>query len=788
MHPTEATAREIKTLRQRLSRLSQASLRINESLDLQTVLQGVLDSARSLTDARYGVIATLDDSGKVDGLIASGMSDQEAEKLWETTPGEHFCNISSPRRVKDFARYTRMLGIPDFRPPMEVSCFLAAPLRHQDECRGNIYLANKETGRAFTKEDEEILTMFASQAALVIANARRHRDEQRARADLETLIDISPVGVVVFDGGKDLPRSTNKEALRIFEYLRAPGQTVEALLKVLNIRREDGRETSLRTNPISNILRAGEAVSTEEVLLQGPDGREMTVLVNATPIRSEDGDLESFVVTVQDMAHLEDLERLRAEFLAMVSHELRTPLAAVKGAAVTVLGNSTDLSPAETIPFFRIINQQADRMTGLIHDLLDVARIETGTLLIHPEPESVGDLVDEARKVFSSGGNRHPLQIEMAPDLPRVMADRRRLVQVLGNLLGNAARHSPESTIIRIAAVWEGDHVAVSVGDQGRGVSAERLSHLFRKFSRRVEPDQDCGEEGRGLGLAICKGIVEAHGGRIWAESEGVGKGTLVSFTLPLAEEEGNALASDLPRTARRATTKRNRTPILVVDDDPQALRTIRDALRKSGYVPIVTADPKDVPHLMEKHHPHLVLLDLVLPGVDGIDLMKDLSETSNAPVIFLSAYGQDEVIARAFDAGAADYMVKPFSQTELAARMRATLRKRAASGITDPTEPYVLGELTIDYAGRCVTVAGQRVRLTDIEYRLLAELSVHPGWVVTHEQLLQTVWGPGSIDPRVVRAAVKNLRRKLGDDAANPTFLFTEPRVGYRLGEKTES
>ena len=217
-----------------------------------------------------------------------------------------------------------------------------------------------------------------------------------------------------------------------------------------------------------------------------------------------------------------------------------------------------------------------------------------------------------------------------------------------------------------------------------------------------------------------------------------------------------------------------------MVDDDPQTLRTVRDALRKAGYAPIVVGDPKEVAGLMEKHNPHLVLLDLVLPGVDGIELMQELARTSDAPVIFLSAYGQDEVIARAFDAGAADYMVKPFSPTELGPGSGRPWRKRTAAG---PSEPFVLGELTIDYAGRSVTVAEQRVRLTDIEYRLLVELSIHKGQVVTYDHLLQRVWSPSHTDLRPLRAAVKNLRRKLGDEAVNPTYIFNESRVGYRLG-----
>ena len=144
---------------------------------------------------------------------------------------------------------------------------------------------------------------------------------------------------------------------------------------------------------------------------------------------------------------------------------------------------------------------------------------------------------------------------------------------------------------------------------------------------------------------------------------------------------------------------------------------------------------------------------------------------------------GQEEVVARAFDMGAADYVVKPFSPTELAARIRAALRKRAAPELAQPSEPYLRGDLTVDYARRRVTVAGNPVELTDIEYRMLVELSVNAGRALTHERLLQRVWGPDKgEDSGPVRNIVKRLRRKLGEDAANPAFIFAEPRFGYRM------
>ena len=778
---------ENEALRERLSRLSEASLRINESLDFEAVLQGVLDSACSLTGARYGVIALVGASGRIEDSVTSGLTSEQHRRFMDFPEGmpffEYLNGISEPLRLRDFHSYMRSLGLPEFRPPFPVSSplpFLAAPIRHRDEAIGAIYVGEK--GREFTAGDEETLVMFASQAALVIANARRHRDEQRARAGLETLVNTAPVGVLVFDARTGDPVSVNREARRIVSGLHMPDGSAEQLLEALTFRRADGREVSLAEFPLSQGLMTGETVRAEEIVLLAPGGGSVTALVNATPIFSEDGEVESVVVTLQDMTPLEDLERLRAEFLGMVSHELRIPLAAIKGSTDTLLENAADLDPAEMTQFFRIIRDQSESMRHLIGDLLDVARIETGTLPVSPEPVEVTVLVDEARSRFQSGGGRANLVIDLPPRLPRVTADRRRVVQVLTNLLSNAARHSNELSAIRVAAVRDGVHVAFSVADDGVGLPAERLPHLFRKFSQLDGEERGRETGGSGLGLAICRGIVEAHGGRIRAESDGLGLGSRFTFTLPAVEERGR-------RPARRPRRSQRREPepvrILCVDDDPQTLRYVRDALTRSGYAPVVTGDPEDVPRLMAEEPPRLVLLDLVLPGSDGIELMERVREIADVPVIFLSAYGQDEVIARAFDEGAADYVVKPFSPTELAARIRAALRQRAAPELAEPSRPYVRGDLTVDYALRLVTLVGNPVALTATEYRMLVELSANAGLPLTHQHLLHRVWGPDKGgDSGPVRNIVRRLRRKLDDDPDDPTYIFALPTVGYRMAE----
>ena len=197
-----------------------------------------------------------------------------------------------------------------------------------------------------------------------------------------------------------------------------------------------------------------------------------------------------------------------------------------------------------------------------------------------------------------------------------------------------------------------------------------------------------------------------------------------------------------------------------------------------------MTGEPGQLAHIIRSEKPRLVLLDLVLPGQDGIELMEEVPELSDLPVIFISGYGRDETVAAALEAGAADYSVKPFSPTELVARVRAALRRHE-----DP-DPFVFGALSINYDRRRVSVGGDPVILTATEFDLLRELALHAGRVMTYDTLLRRVWsGRSNADANLVRIFVRNLRRKLGDDAARPTWIFNERGVGYRMaGPREES
>ena len=778
----DALRAEIETLRVRLARLTAAILRISEDLDLDAVLQEIADSARFLTDAESSAITTIDDAGQLQDLLISGLTAEERQVLVSDLPGgwallEYLTAFEEPFRTADLATHTRSVGFPDGHLP---TTFLGTRIRAGDKHIGNIYIGEKRGGLDFTQEDEDTLEMFATQAAKAISNARRYRDEQRAKADLEALINTSPVGVVVYEAQTRALIELNREARRLLGQSSEFDGTLEDLLKTTTFRRMDGWEIPPEQLPMERARRTGDAVRAEEIIIDRRDGENVTTLVNATPIGADDGGILSVVTTIQDITPLEDLERQRAEFLGMVSHELRAPLTSIKGSAATARGASAPLDPTEVRQFFRIIDEQADHMRDQINNLLDLSRIESGNLSVIAAPTDLPPLIDRAHDSFLSSGHRNRIEIDLMPSLPRVEADSQRIVQVLYNLLANASKHSREWSTIRIAASLEDQHVSVSVIDEGVGIAPENLPLLFSKFSRRAA-DEDAEVRGYGLGLAITRGIVEAHGGRIWAESDGEGRGACFTFTVPLAESAAATTAADSRSHlsgSEEAPTAIER--ILVVDDDPQTLRSVRSVLAAAGYEAILTDDPDEVHQLLEVQKPDLVLLDLVLPGTDGFELLKRIPRDRDVPVIVLSGRGGDEHIAKAFEMGAADYVAKPFSPTELVARIKAAVRRQAAAR---QSTPYLLGDLAINYVDRTVTVAGRPVKLTPTEHKLLYELSIKPGRVLTYDQLLEKLWGPGYAgDAQRIRTVVKDLRRKLGDDARKPTYIATAPGVGYHL------
>ena len=778
---------EIESLRTRLSELSEASRLVSESLDLDVVLQKVIDVARSLTGARYGALLTYERSGDVQDFITSGLSSTEIERLHTLPQGlgllGYMNEIREPLRLSDISGHPKSVGFPDGHPPMKT--FLGMPIRYRDEYVGNIYLTEKDGGAEFTNEDQEVLVMFASQAGAAISNARRYQEEHRARADLEALLNISPVGVVVFDAKTGNLVSANGETRRLVGNFRSSGRSLSDLLKVMALRRTDGSDIPVEDLPTVKALTRGETILAEEVVIHPPDGRSaITALVNARPIRQDGGDIVSVVATIQDITHLEEMKRQRTEFLRNVSQELRTPLSAIKGSSATLLSSTYPFDSGEARQFLRVIDEQSDRMRRLINDLVDMTQIEFGTLSVNPEPTDVAQLLRRAGEVhFPAAAASDSVELELAPNLPRVMADEPRMMQVLGHLIASVSKYVSSSFSVRITAVQGDGYIAVTVGAKADGAVTPGSPLQLGRFPRAGDGVAE-GRNGRDdFGIAISVGIIEAHGGRLSVEDGKDGRGSGFTFTIPVVDEAASVAGTEESRYPASPGPQDGQARVLGFVADPETRRYVRDILSQADLSVAVTGDLDEAEGIIESQKPHVILLEPGLSWSEGLETLVRICRVAGVPVIFLAGHGWDQYIGRAFELGAFDYIAKPFTSTELLARVSAALRRRSEAGRKESSVPYLHGGLAIDYVEREVSVDGSPVRLTATEYKLLVELSAAAGRVSTHEQLLRRVWGPlYSSDARIVRTYVKELRHKLGDDAARPKYIFTEPGVGYRM------
>lgn len=226
-------------------------------------------------------------------------------------------------------------------------------------------------------------------------------------------------------------------------------------------------------------------------------------------------------------------------------------------------------------------------------------------------------------------------------------------------------------------------------------------------------------------------------------------------------------------------TTATTNQRILVVDDEAPIRRYLRAALSAQGFNVYESASGEEALQAVLSHRPDIIILDLGLPDIDGIEVTRRLREWSQTPIIILSVREAEQDKIAALDAGADDYLTKPFGTGELLARMRVALRKQSSAA----NEPVFESKgLSVDFARRLVTVTGQEVQLTPTEYDLLKVLVTHAGKVITHRQLLRQVWGDGYDDMHILRVNISNLRGKIEPDPSRPTYIHTEPGVGYRL------
>jgi PAS domain S-box-containing protein len=384
--------------------------------------------------------------------------------------------------------------------------------------------------RQFTPKDEELLTAIGNQIGIAIANAQLIDDAEQRRATLDSVMNSLVDGLILVDKrGRIAYANPCAEEMLGLSSRSLEGQTVESVEQRVDEQVTDWKRVSSLLVKESASLKSTPAV---ELALAAPQSG--TLQARPFPIYDVTGANLGMGLLLRDITRERELDEMKSQLLSTVSHELRTPLASIKGFATTLLREDVQWDEESRREFLSIIDEESDRLSELISNLLDMSRIEAGTLRVEPEPTDLRPIIAETVAEFQVMTHDHQLRASMPPSLPLVLADPRRARQVVRNLVDNAVKYSPEGGPITVAARVAEGSLEICVSDRGLGIEPDDLDRIFDRFYQ-VDSASTRKVGGSGLGLSICKAIVEAHKGRIWAESEpGIGSSFYVA--LPLEE------------------------------------------------------------------------------------------------------------------------------------------------------------------------------------------------------------------------------------------------------------
>jgi PAS domain S-box-containing protein len=396
----------------------------------------------------------------------------------------------------------------------------------EQKCIGVLHVFNKRYGNVFIQEDVSLLTRFSHNMASVIASAQMYREVVKEKEELEHVIESVYAGIImVHNSGRVMQINTSaRTMLGIPQDEKITGDYRD-VLKAENVQ-------SVLTRTLEE-----NAEVQEEITLPDPEadeeGAERIYQAQSALARGEDQSVIGAVAIFNDITEIRSIERMKTAFVSTVSHELRTPLTSIKGFISTLLQDVDGFYDKDTVhEFYTIIDQECDRLTRLISDLLNVSRIEAGRALdLNPVEVNLPELVEKVVTAQKSYTNKHEFAVDLDPAIPSIIADNDKVDQILTNLTNNAVKYSPNGGTITVSGKSVDGLVRMAVTDQGMGIPKEHLAKVFDRF-HRIDNRDTRKVGGTGIGLYLVKHLVEAHGGRIWVESE-VGKGSSFIFELP---------------------------------------------------------------------------------------------------------------------------------------------------------------------------------------------------------------------------------------------------------------
>lgn len=400
------------------------------------------------------------------------------------------------------------------------------PLIAQQEVLGVIFVFRSYQG-PFSPEDRSLLQAFAAQAATAVYNARLYTQVAEQKQFLDAVLEGSADGIFILDPSYRFHRF-NRSCTRLTGYSHEEviGRKYDEIIQWK--RREPGitfEEAEADGWPLS-----AQATLYNEGNLKTRDGSQISVGITYAPILSPQGKLLSVVANMRDISKFREAEELKSTFISIISHELRTPVALIKGYVGTLRREDAHWDPKIVNDSLAVIEEESDRLTNLIDDLLEASRLQAGALILNRNEVEIDRLAERITQRFQTQSAKHTFELDFPPNFPIVFADEERLTQVINNLLSNAVKYSTKGGTIRIHGQIRSNEVLICVADQGPGIAPEDVPRIFDRFYR--SNDAASKTKGAGLGLYLAKAVVEAHGGRIWVDDR-LKHGASLCFSLP---------------------------------------------------------------------------------------------------------------------------------------------------------------------------------------------------------------------------------------------------------------
>lgn len=516
-------------LRQR-EYLLQISRAMTAQLDLVSVLSLVIGYAVEVTAGTSGLIALYDEEGGDELRIRA--SARLAREDWPA-----FARLLTLPLVDLARRGEAALREVAADTGLTLRQMIALPLTLRDTPVGVIYVFRAALNVAFSHDDRLVLQDFADQAAIAVSNARLYQSVLREKQRLDATIEQSADGVMIIDSRWRI--TTFNKAMEQLTGWPRDEAVGRPCAEVLGIHNAQGVNICLADCPLQRLPFVSSPVVEGRVLTR--DGRELYVQSRYAPQRGAQGQFLGAIANVRDITAQKQEEELQSTFVSVISHELKTPVSIIKGFAGTLQREDAEFTPQQYREGLQVIEEEADRLARQIQDLLDVSRLTAGGIRLDladlPLPALAADVV---KALAPGAGPAFEFELRFHDDMPPVHADYERVRQILANLVSNAVKYSPDGGTIRIGGWPEGEMAVCYVADQGVGIAPEEQEAIFRRFYR-VDNRLRRETQGTGLGLFLTRAIVEAHGGRIWVDSE-MGKGSTFTFIIPVA---GPAAAGD---------------------------------------------------------------------------------------------------------------------------------------------------------------------------------------------------------------------------------------------------